>query len=198
MSLFLFDLGGVLINHDLRTMVRSMAEKTGCSERAIVETFTPERIRAVETSQIEARPFFDRWVRPLAPAWEYEDWILFWMGHYSLNMPGMRLMEELKAKGGRIFFLSNLAEYNRVAAERKFPGFFKHAERCFFSYELRMFKPDLEIYQAVARGLSAPVEDFVFLDDTSMNVDGAIRAGMKSLVFSNDRITEIRKILLVE
>jgi putative hydrolase of the HAD superfamily len=51
----------------------------------------------------------------------------------------------------------------------------------FLSHELGVLKPDREVFDRVAAQLPAPRERVLFLDDNTLNVDGAIAAGFRAV-----------------
>jgi HAD superfamily hydrolase (TIGR01509 family) len=115
------------------------------------------------------------------------------MDNYSLNEPGWALLEEARQLGRTVSLLSNLAPYNQLAIDRKWPHFFGATHHNFYSYELGLHKPDPEIFRAACAALRAEPAECVFLDDLAENVEGAREAGLKGLRFANDRIPEIRE-----
>ena len=189
---YLFDIGGVLINFSIPLLVKNLSEKSGLPQEALKELFRDDCVRRVESGKISGSDFFRQQVKPLLPGWSYDDWIASWMDIYTLNEPGMDLLRELKRKDSPVYLLSNLAEFNTLAIERKFSGFFDEPDHSFFSYKLGLCKPDVEIYHAVAERLKVKISSFIFFDDTLKNIEGADKAGMKGMLFSNERLKEIR------
>jgi HAD superfamily hydrolase (TIGR01509 family) len=64
----------------------------------------------------------------------------------------------------------------------------------FLSFELGMVKPDAEIFEAVADRLPVPRQRVLFLDDNTMNVNGAEQAGF--LALRTQGVDEARRALL--
>lgn len=54
-----------------------------------------------------------------------------------------------------------------------------------FSCAEGTFKPERQIYEAAARKLGVAPSRCVFIDDKQLFVDGAIRAGMKAVLYNN-------------
>ncbi|MFH0921892.1 MAG: HAD family phosphatase [Fibrobacterota bacterium] len=186
MKRYLFDIGGVLVNFSIPLLIEKIAAEGRTSTVRVTEVFAHDLTEMVETGRISGPSFFDSYVKPILPQWAYEDWIAAWMDNYSLNEPGMRLLRDIKKAGHPVYILSNLAEYNKTALERKFAGFFNNVKTAFFSYELGLHKPDTAIYHAVASKLGAEANTFVFFDDTPKNVEGAKAAGMQAFLFTNE------------
>ncbi|MEV4469522.1 HAD family phosphatase [Nonomuraea sp. NPDC049504] len=55
----------------------------------------------------------------------------------------------------------------------------------YYSGRMGLVKPDKEIYDALARGLDADPSDIVFVDDREENVEGALRAGLRAVHFTD-------------
>ena len=53
-------------------------------------------------------------------------------------------------------------------------------DRCFFSDEVGLLKPQPEIFQYAIRELAVPAAHIAFFDDTAVNVEAAARAGMNA------------------
>ena len=63
-----------------------------------------------------------------------------------------------------------------------------------WSYQLRMAKPDPEIYLHVLQRLGTRPDETLFLDDKQVNIDAALALGMKALLFST--VGQLRKDLI--
>lgn len=53
------------------------------------------------------------------------------------------------------------------------------------SYKVRMAKPDKAIYELSAQTLNVKPSECVFIDDQKKHCDGAVQAGMSSLLFTD-------------
>jgi HAD superfamily hydrolase (TIGR01509 family) len=193
MPSFIFDIGGVLVNFDVQRLLKKMSDGSGSAVTGLLDLWR-NRIRYdVEAGKMSGREFFDKFIAKIMQEWSYEDWILAWMENYSINKNGWDLLLELKNRGFPVYILSNLADYNREAVDRKFPDMFKATNKNFFSFELGFLKPDAEIYLKACESMGARPEDCFFMDDFEKNVEGARRVGMRALQFSNEKIVEIRE-----
>jgi len=64
-------------------------------------------------------------------------------------------------------------------------GWFSYFKRVFISNELNYCKPDPRVYLAVIKELGVPPDSIVLIDDKKENIDGALKCGMKGIVFSS-------------
>ena len=110
---------------------------------------------------------FDWWKGPLRP------------------VPGMaELIEELDGLGYTIYLLSNatspLHEYfHRIPGAAYFSG-------KIVSADWGLLKPQREIYEKLFSTFSLRPETCFFIDDSPLNIDGALCAGMAGTVFLGD------------
>jgi len=64
-------------------------------------------------------------------------------------------------------------------------GLFDYFDKAFMSTELKMLKPDLEIYSKVLEELNCFPNETIFIDDKIENVAAANKLGINGLHFSN-------------
>ena len=99
------------------------------------------------------------------------------------------LVRELKAKGYGIYLLSNAASRQHVYWP-DIPG-----SECFdgtlISADERLTKPEKEIYEFFLERFGLCPDECVFIDDNTMNAEGAFRCGMHPIVFHDD-VDELR------
>lgn len=99
-----------------------------------------------------------------------------------LPIDGMEeLVRELKAKGYHIFLLSNAS----LRQHDYWP--LVPAAECFedtvISADVKLVKPQPEIYLYAMYKFGARPEESVFIDDTGPNVEGAVYSGLHGIVF---------------
>ncbi len=99
----------------------------------------------------------------------------------------VRLLEQLRTRY-RIFLLSNSNEIHYACYSSRFRDQYGYAdfdqlfEKAWFSFRLKMQKPDREIFEfVIAQGSLSPSQT-LFIDDTQKHVDGAAAIGIKSLL----------------
>ena len=94
------------------------------------------------------------------------------------------LVRELKEKGYRLFLLSN-ASYRQHEYWNLIPG-----SECFedtvISADVKLVKPQPEIYLYAMYKFGIRAEESVFIDDSTPNVEGAVYSGMNGIVFHGD------------
>jgi len=88
----------------------------------------------------------------------------------------------LKEHGIRTGILSNMGDSVLASIRAEFK-WLDNFDVLVWSYQLRVAKPDPQIYLHTLKQLGAKPEETLFLDDKQVNVDAAIALGMKSLQF---------------
>lgn len=102
-----------------------------------------------------------------------------------LPVEGMyELVEELKDVGYGIYLLSNASfrqhdYWPRVPASKFFDG-------TLISADVKLVKPQPEIYRLLCDKFSLVPEECVFIDDSTSNAEGAYFCGINALVFHGD------------
>lgn len=92
-------------------------------------------------------------------------------------------LRELKARGYKIYLLSNFSQDHFRYISRTF-RFFGLEDGKVISYEEKCLKPGLEIYRILFERYNLDPKECVFLDDTPVNIEGAKKAGMRGIVFT--------------
>lgn len=116
-----------------------------------------------------------------------------------LDFPKKRieLIQELKSKY-RLFLLSNTniihyRKYNNDLINRFGFGLSSLFEKAYYSFDLGMRKPDMEIFEYVIKDSKLKPIETLFIDDSAENIDTANQLGLKTLwidVAKGDDITQ--------
>ena len=182
----IFDMGNVLIKFDKKCFLEAVnvsPEDNALLEREVyvsvewammdrgtlTEKEAAERMcaRLPERLHEKVHQLVDEWDRPILP------------------MSGMaELTGELKAKGYRLFLLSN-ASYRQHEYWPEIPGS-EYFEDTLISADVKLVKPQPEIYLMALHKFNAKPEESVFIDDATNNVEGAVYCGMEGIVFHGD------------
>lgn len=121
----------------------------------------PERLRE------KVHLLVDRWDRPIIP------------------IEGMAsLVRELKEAGYGIYLLSN-ASYRQHEYWGRVPGN-EYFDGTLVSADVKLVKPEREIYELMYATFGLKSDECVFIDDSTLNIEGAERAGMPGIVFHGD------------
>lgn len=181
-----FDMGGVLIDFDTERYTAQFVPDA--EDRALIRR---ELFRSVEWVQMDrgvisdaeavsavcarlperlhqaVRDILDNWHQDVPPL----------DGIYDL-------VEELKGKGYCIYLLSNTSA--RFHSFRKNIPALHFFDGEFISADHHLIKPEPGIYRCFLKKFGLEGEGCVFIDDTPLNVEGAMQCGIKGIVYHGD------------
>lgn len=186
----IFDLGGVIINLDYSLTTQAFKDLG-------LTNFDEMYSQAAQTG------LFDRFEKGLVSPSYFVNALLDYMPAgttpnqivaawnamiLEFPMENIDLLRTLKKKY-RIFLLSNTNEihiqyFNRklsqMVSENDLIPFF---EKVYFSSEVNMRKPELEIFERVIKEQNLARTNTIFIDDTLQHIEGAQKAGIKTFHF---------------
>lgn len=124
------------------------------------------------------------------------------MGSFLEIIPDdkLELLISLKSRF-KLYMLSNT---NEIAMNIVKPFFNKgnltisdYFDKLFLSYEMKMAKPDSEIFIKMATDASLEASETLFIDDSPANIQTAQELGFKTLLFNRDMDlkTEVEKLI---
>ena len=189
-----FDFGGVLIDWNPHYLYDSYF-----GDRAKTDWFLANICTMKWNEQVDAgKPMAEATAELVAkfPEWKKEIEMYFgrWIEMIGEAIPGMyELLLELKARGHRLFGLSNWSAETFVQIKEDFPAL-KLLEGMVVSGYVKCLKPSPEIYQLVLDRYSLKASDCIFIDDNAANVAGAEAVGIRGIRFTG--ASELRRQLL--
>ncbi len=105
-------------------------------------------------------------------------------------------IRSMKEAGYRVYILSNYGSWGYQQTKEKALDFVEDVDGAIFSYQVKMVKPDAEIFEALLDKYELKAEESVFLDDLPANVEGAKAVGIHGIVFKelDDAMVELEKL----
>ena len=189
----IFDMGQVLVKFDTDVFIK----RVGIEDPKDKEIIMREVYKSVEWSMMDRGTLTDEeaakimeervpthlkdkvrlltceWDRPIIP------------------IEGMKeLVKELKDNGYNIYLLSN-ASYNQKNYWPNVPGN-EYFDGTVVSAYVKLVKPQPEIFKYTLDKFGLKAEESLFIDDATLNVEGAIFTGLKGIVFHGD-VIELRE-----
>ena len=93
-------------------------------------------------------------------------------------------MPKLKEKGYKLYILSNFHREAFLEIERKCE-FEKYFDGKVVSYDVKLLKPEKEIYEELLKKYNLNPEETLFIDDTLANTEGAEKLGISTIHLIN-------------
>ena len=181
----IFDFGKVLVDYDFVRIIHSFfpdqAEDLTADCRLILDSDFMDRCDREDEPLEEIIAEEKRKHPHLATQIQlfYDRFDEFILG----EMEGMRsLLQQLKQKGFRLYGLTNWSHLVH-GVMRKYE-IFSLLDGSVISSEEHVIKPEPEIYHRLCRKFDLRPEECFFADDKLVNVEGALRVGMKAAVFT--------------
>lgn len=181
----IFDLGGVLVRTEDRAPRTRLAERFGLSYEQIDElVFDSETATRAMMGEIEAREHWKAVCASLNLPVEEAEAVaeVFWGGD---RLDG-RLVDFIRSLRPRVktALLSNHWSHLRGELQDRWE-ILDAFDEVIISAEVRMAKPDREIFELIVRRLGVEPGEAVFVDDFEKNIEGARAAGLKAVLFKN-------------
>ena len=89
-------------------------------------------------------------------------------------------LRELKSRGYQLLFLSNWSNHLRECAEKQL-DFLPLLDGGVFSCDVKLIKPDHEIYKTIIEKYNLTPSECVFLDDKLANCEAARECGLHAV-----------------
>lgn len=138
------------------------------------------------TSDLQLAPFSNS---DLAKAIDLD----FWSWN-RVDQDFVAFLGKLNSKGISLNLLSNLPRF--LADEYRYYPWMSNFAKVFFSCELKLAKPDPEIYQQVLSILAISAEQMIFIDDSEKNIEAARALGIKTILYQDLNIEQLESQIL--
>lgn len=180
-----FDLGGVLIEWDPRYLYRKLLPDEKAVDHFLREVCSPEwnvrqdagrTIAEAEDELIHRFPQEETLIRAYYGRWEE-------MLGGSIEET-VEILSELKDKSVPVYALSNWSAETYPTAVGLYP-FLKWFDGEVISGQVKMIKPDAEIYLHLLNSFNLQAEETVFIDDRQDNIEAAEKLGIKGIRFTS-------------
>ncbi len=194
-SVFVFDMGRVLLNFDPMLCIEPHLSDPADQEMIAIVAFASPEWKMLDAGTITDEEALALWQSRLperlrAPmAAIFEDW-----HRHMPEIPEMcNLVRDLRAAGYPVYLLSNVSL--RFAKLKKYFSVFPMMQGYVASAEELVCKPHRRIYEILMERYGLSAEDCIFVDDLPANIEGAKAVGMQGYVFDGDA-AKLRSALL--
>ena len=180
-----FDFGKVLVEYDFVDFFRRLIpDARRCMQLASIMT-DDETLRRFDR---EEKPIEELVKDLISENPAFEDEIRLFAERYpeiiTGEMPGMKeLLARLKGEGFSLYGLSNWC--SKVYVTMRQYDIFQLMDGYVISSEEHLVKPEAGIYHRLYEKFGLKPEECIFADDKQENIEGALRTGMRGIVFEN-------------
>ena len=187
LPVLIFDYGNVIAYFDYLKFFNRVGARQRRSGEAVQremmdQGFTSRHAR-FETGELTPEAFFEG----LGLNCSFDEFVRNWEDIFELNEPVAQLIGELKGRGYKLVLGSNTNLLQTRYFLHKFAATLDLFDELVLSYEVGAMKPDRRFYEACVQKAGVAAKGCVFIDDLPLNVDGARRAGLKALQYTDDR-----------
>lgn len=185
-----FDLGGVLVDWNPRYLYRKLMKDDAAIEAFLSEICTPEW-----NAQMDLGKPFSEGVRELIQIYpDKENLILAYWKRWAEMLDGpihesVDLLMELKERGVPLYALSNWNAETFEIALKEFP-FLRLFDGRVISGQVKLAKPDPQIYRLLIDTYNLNPQETLFIDDVRSNVQAAWDIGMNAVQFLSPKQLE--------
>lgn len=184
-----FDIGRVLLHYDPEIPFRRLIPDDDRRQWFFAEVCTPEW----NIEQDRGRTWDEAEALLIDKHPTEADNIRGFRRHWHEMVPhsiagSVAIMEQLVTEGRDVTMLTNFASDTYVEAQERF-SFLQKPRGVTVSADVRLLKPDQAIYDHHIEAFDLEPSATLFIDDSQKNVDGAIAAGWRSVLFTDaDRL----------
>lgn len=185
----IFDLGAVIINIDYALLIEAFSRIGLPHFEAYFSQKEQKKLFDIyEKGMISSQDFREELKKQCKPGTSDEDIDSAWNA-MLLDLPKERLDLLLDTKKRyRTFLLSNTNEIhmifinNYLKQQYKIENLEKHFEKVYLSYEVKMRKPDAEIFELILNQNNLSKEETLFIDDSIQHIESANRLGISTIL----------------
>ena len=180
-----FDLGRVLINFDVQTMLDQIAEVSGVGPAKVREVVFGDGLQIkYESGRIDCREFHAIFSEATGSRPDFGAFRHAASDIFKLNTVVLPIVAQLRAAGHRMGILSNTCPAHWEHCRRRFPSVINLFDVHALSYRLKAVKPDAAIFHAAADLASVRAEEIFFVDDMPGHVEAAKTAGFDAVQYT--------------
>jgi HAD superfamily hydrolase (TIGR01509 family) len=176
----IFDIGGVIIKPHDPAYYQYLGRKSGRTEAEVhymVAQLAPE----TETDRMTIPTFETLLSKQLGIPKKELKWMEFYKKHHEVNTDVVDLIMDLH-DDFKVAYLSNIDKAKYLYTDKILESV--PFDYRFASCNIKMRKPDKEIYQYVLKKMKANPQKTIFIDNMLVNVLAATNVGINSILFN--------------
>lgn len=207
MKVILFDIGGVIENHEeqafnIEKVIIDFVKKfnNNLSDKEILDMWTwsiDGSLNGKTLGVTNDEKDYIIWIETIKQRFNFECSIDKFLKEYYASANNMKLykgvqdlINELLSLNVKVGLFSDTVFLvkDRIKREVPYDRMIK-----FFSFEIGMKKNNIESYKYVINKLNVNPGDILFLDDKMVNIELARKCGIKAIKFENDKILFVKQ-----
>jgi putative hydrolase of the HAD superfamily len=183
----IFDFGGVFYDVDYRRTLEALAKLSPEGEKLLAMELDDilDMPEIFEKGLIDSASFISDLRKQYKIQSAEQDIIDAWNAMLIGLKPDAIAMAEEFTKHFNIIILSNTNEIHFEKFKDECNDFFPKFQEVFFSHEIGMRKPDMNIFDFVCRKMNFSHDETIFIDDNIKNSSGALKMGIRFIHFDN-------------
>lgn len=186
----IFDVGNVLVEYSWERMLKAL-HITGEAYDAVAKaTVLSPMWNELDRSLLSDEEILEGFIQN-APEYEKETRLVWDNIPESIHCYdySVEWVRKFRKKGYGTYILSNYSKRGYEMTKQELP-FVADMDGVLFSYEVKLVKPEPEIYQTLLKKFQLKPEESVFLDDNEKNIIAAREAGIHAIHFRNKEQAE--------
>jgi putative hydrolase of the HAD superfamily len=191
----IFDLGNVILNIDYQNTIDAF-EKIGVPDASIFYSKSSQLniFNQLETGHISKQNFILE-IQKITPKASASQIINAWNAILQ-DLPNERLeiLKNIKDKFS-IFLLSNtntihIEKIIDKLGEKKYEEFYNLFDKVYYSHEVKLRKPNADIFKLVIKENCLSIKNTLFIDDSIQHIESAKKIGLKTYHLDGDETLE--------
>lgn len=178
---YLFDIGNVIITFDFGKAARKLAAHSGLAAEHALPLVAPLTVD-LELGRLTPDEFIKAASELIGFTGDASFFRTAFEDIFELNLPMVAFIEERKAEGSPLYLLSNTNGIHAPFFEATYPVFDLFDGRI-YSHEVKMMKPDPEIFEVAINRLKIIPERTLYIDDLPANCAAGRESGLLAIPY---------------
>ncbi|OGK62091.1 hypothetical protein A2334_04495 [Candidatus Roizmanbacteria bacterium RIFOXYB2_FULL_38_10] len=175
----IFDGSGVITDEQPRKTARMWSEKYNIPYNDIWQTVYKDNYNLARDGILDAKEYYKKSVNTLGVKISYEEFVHDYIADCAVRPEMITILQALSKKVP-LYLFSNQTEINTIYLRPLLEQYFKHI---IFSNEVRMHKPDKNIYELLLKHIGTNKESALYIDDRSEQLEAAKKYGISTYLF---------------
>lgn len=180
-----FDLGNVLLDFDPANYLDKLGYKGQIKDELIAEIFETEEWLMLDRGTISQENAVKKWQQRNPDLKdEIAEVMAEWEKLLTLKADTEEILKTLAAKDFNLYILSNFHKKAFTYVSSKYE-FFNYFDGRVISADVKMIKPEAEIYEHLLNKFNLKAEATIFIDDSKENIKAALKKGIRVIHFED-------------